>query len=100
MPFNVGENLGSYRIIQQLAQGGMATVFKAYDESSHHDGALKVLHAAFSNDGTFEARFQCEARIVGMLPHPHIVPVYDYAKHEMRRYLIMKYIEGIRSKHG
>ncbi|HJR79847.1 MAG TPA: serine/threonine-protein kinase [Anaerolineales bacterium] len=94
MPFNVGENVGSYRIIEQLAQGGMATVFKAYDESLHRYVALKVLHPAFSNDGTFEARFEREARIVAMLEHPHIVPVYDYAEHEMRRYLVMKYIEG------
>jgi tRNA A-37 threonylcarbamoyl transferase component Bud32/tetratricopeptide (TPR) repeat protein len=94
MPFNVGENVGPYRIIEQLGQGGMATVFKAYHASLDRYVALKVLHPAFNEDTTFEARFQREARVVAKLEHPHIVPVYDYAEHEKRPYLVMKYIEG------
>jgi len=94
MPFNIGENIGPYRIIEQLGQGGMATVFKAYHASLDRYVALKVLHPAFNEDTTFEARFQREARVVAKLEHPHIVPVYDYAEHEKRPYLVMKYIEG------
>jgi serine/threonine protein kinase len=94
MPFAVGENIGPYRIIEQLGQGGMATVFKAYHASLDRYVALKVLHPAFNEDTTFEARFQREARVVAKLEHPHIVPVYDYAEHEKRPYLVMKYIEG------
>jgi tRNA A-37 threonylcarbamoyl transferase component Bud32 len=94
MPFAVGENIGPYRIIEQLGQGGMATVFKAYHASLDRYVALKALHPAFNEDTTFEARFQREARVVARLEHPHIVPVYDYAEHEKRPYLVMKYIEG------
>jgi serine/threonine protein kinase len=94
MPFAVGENIGPYRIIEQLGQGGMATVFKAYHASLDRYVALKALHPAFNEDTTFEARFQREARVVAKLEHPHIVPVYDYAEHEKRPYLVMKYIEG------
>jgi len=94
MPFAVGENVGPYRIIEQLGQGGMATVFKAYHASLDRYVAIKALHPAFNQDVTFEARFQREARVVAKLEHPHIVPVYDYAEHEKRPYLVMKFIEG------
>jgi len=94
MSFNVGENIGPYRIIEQLGQGGMATVYKAYHASLDRYVALKALHPAFGEDMTFLTRFQREARVVAKLEHPHIVPVYDYAEHEKRPYLVMKYIEG------
>ncbi len=94
MPFNVGENVGAYRIIEQLGQGGMATVFKAYHASLDRYVALKVLHPAFGEDASFEARFKREARVVAKLEHPNIVPIYDYAEHENRPYLVMKFIEG------
>ena len=94
MPFNAGENVGPYRIMEQLGQGGMATVYKAYHAALDRYVALKALHPAFGEDPNFEARFQREARLVAKLEHPHIVPIYDYAEHEGRPYLVMKYIEG------
>ena len=94
MAFNPGENIGPYRIIEQLGQGGMATVYKAYHASLDRYVAIKVLHPAFHEDNTFEVRFQREARVVARLEHPNIVPVYDYAEHEHRPYLVMKFIEG------
>ena len=94
MSFNVGENVGPYRIVEQLGQGGMATVFKAFHAALDRYVALKALHPAFGEDPSFEARFQREARLVAKLEQPHIVPIYDYAEHEGRPYLVMKFIEG------
>lgn len=94
MPFAEGENIGPYRIIEQLGQGGMATVYKAYHAALDRYVALKVLHLAFHEDKTFLGRFQREARVVAKLEHTSIVPIYDYAEHEKRPYLVMKYIEG------
>lgn len=94
MSFNIGENVGPYRIIEQLGQGGMATVYKAYHASLDRYVALKVLHPAFNEDRTFTLRFQREAQVVARLEHPNIVPIYDYSEHEKRPYLVMKYIEG------
>jgi serine/threonine protein kinase len=94
MSFNVGENVGPYRIIEQLGQGGMATVYKAYHAALDRYVAIKALHPAFGEDPNFLARFQREARLVAKLEHPNIVPVYDYAEHEGRPYLVMKFIEG------
>lgn len=94
MAFKPGENVGPYQIIEQLGQGGMASVFKAYHAALDRYVALKVLHQAFNEDSTFIGRFQREAKVVARLEHPNIVPVYDYAEHEGRPYLVMKFIEG------
>lgn len=94
MSFNAGTQVGQYRIIEQLGQGGMAIVYKAYHASLDRYVAIKVLHRAFMEDAGFQARFQREARVVARLEHPNIVPIYDYAEHEGQPYLVMKYIEG------
>jgi len=94
MPFNTGEMVGPYRIIEQLGQGGMASVYKAYHAALDRYVALKVLHPAFMEDPNFLARFQREARLVAKLDHANIVPIFDYSEHEGRPYLVMKYIEG------
>ena len=94
MSFTVGESVGPYVLIEQLGQGGMATVFKAYHATLDRYVALKVLHQAFTVEPNFLARFQREAQVVARLEHPNIVPIYDYAEHDGRPYLVMKFIEG------
>lgn len=94
MPFNPGENVGAYRIIQQLGQGGMATVHKAYHAALDRYVAIKALHPAFMEDPHFLERFRREARVVAKLEHPNIVPIYDFAEHASQPYLVMKFIEG------
>ncbi len=94
MSFSSGENVGPYRIVEQLGSGGMATVFKAYHASLDRYVAIKVLHPAFKQDPNFLSRFQREARIVARLQHPAIVPVYDFNEHNGQPYLVMRFIEG------
>ena len=94
MPFQPGENVGPYRIIEQLGQGGMATVFKAYHPALDRNVAIKAMHPAFMQDPQFQARFEREARVVASLDHPNIVPIYDFAQQAGQPYLVMKFIEG------
>ncbi len=94
MTFTIGENVGPYRILEQLGQGGMATVYKAYHPALDRHVALKVLHPAFTEDTNFIGRFQREAKLVAKLEHPNIVPIYDFAEHEGHPFLVMKFIEG------
>jgi tRNA A-37 threonylcarbamoyl transferase component Bud32 len=94
MTFTNGQNVGPYRILEQLGQGGMATVYKAYHAGLDRYVAIKVLHAAFREDPSFTARFTREARVVAKLEHPNIVPVYDFSESEGQPYLVMKFIEG------
>jgi tRNA A-37 threonylcarbamoyl transferase component Bud32/tetratricopeptide (TPR) repeat protein len=94
MPFANGENVGAYRIVEKLGQGGMATVYKAYHPALDRYVAIKVMHPAFMEDPNFLARFQREARIVAKLDHAHIIPIYDFAEHNGHPYLVMRFIEG------
>jgi len=92
--FDIGENIGPYRILEEIGQGSMATVYKAYQAALDRYIALKVLHPAFKTDPNFLERFEREARLVSGLEHPNIVPFYDSAEHEGFPYLVMKYVEG------
>ncbi|HEX3050604.1 MAG TPA: serine/threonine-protein kinase [Aggregatilineaceae bacterium] len=94
MTFTIGDTLGPYRIIEQIGQGGMATVYKAYHANLDRYVAVKVLHPAFKEDPSFFERFKREAQIVAKLEHPAIIPVYDYADKDGQPYLVMKFIEG------
>jgi tRNA A-37 threonylcarbamoyl transferase component Bud32 len=94
MTFAKGENVGPYRIIEQLGQGGMATVYKAYHPALDRYVAIKALHPAIMEDPNFLERFKREAKVVAQLEHPNIVPIYDFAEHGGRPYLVMKFIEG------
>ncbi len=90
----IGKTLGSYRLVEQIGQGGMATVFKAYQPSMDRYVAVKILPSHFTQDATFVARFTQEARVLAKLEHPHILPVYDYGEQEGITYLVMRYIEA------
>lgn len=94
MPLQPGEQLGPYEIVLQTGQGGMATVYKAYQPKLGRYVAIKVLHPTFLDDRDFRARFEREARIIASLDHPHIVPVYDFDEGAGQPYLVMKYLEG------
>ncbi len=94
MPFVVGETIGPYRLVEQLGQGGMATVYKAYHAALDRYVAIKALHPALLEEPGFLARFQREAHLVARLEHPNIIPIYDFSEHEGRPYLVMKYIKG------
>jgi serine/threonine protein kinase/streptogramin lyase len=91
----IGQNLGPYRILEQIGRGGMATVYKAYQPAMDRYVAIKVLPAHFMQDPTFVERFEREARTVARLEHPHILPVHDYGKTpDGVTYIVMRYIEA------
>jgi ligand-binding sensor domain-containing protein/tRNA A-37 threonylcarbamoyl transferase component Bud32 len=90
----IGKTLGTYQILEQIGQGGMATIFKAYQPSMDRYVAIKVLASHFTKDATFVARFTQEARTLAGLEHPHILPVHDYGEQEGTTYLVMRYIDA------
>ncbi|MBN1889027.1 MAG: protein kinase [Thermoflexales bacterium] len=86
--------MGPYQILAQIGQGGMATVFKAYQPSMDRYVAVKILPAHFTEDESFVARFNQEARTLARLEHPHILPVHDYGEQEGVTYLVMRYVDA------
>lgn len=93
-----GQAIGAYEIIERIGQGGMATVYKAYQPEQDRYVAIKMLHQTYLTDTALRLRFEREAQIVGGLRHPHILPVYEYAHHHDQPYLVMKLIDGISLK--
>ncbi|MCI0550801.1 MAG: serine/threonine protein kinase [Anaerolineae bacterium] len=89
-----GQMLGSYRIINQVGQGGMATVYKAYQPSMDRHVAIKVLPSQLAESKEFVKRFQQEARVIARLEHPHILPAFDYGESDGTAYFVMRYLEA------
>ena len=90
----VGQNLGQYEIVEEIARGGMATVYRARQKSIGRDVAIKVLPAKFTHDKTFIERFNREVEVISQLQHPHILPIYDFGEYEEMPYIVMAYIAG------
>jgi serine/threonine protein kinase len=88
------ENLGPYRILEKIGQGGMATIYKAYQPGMDRLVAIKVLHPHQSQDPHVVERFEHEARVIAGLEHRHIVPVYDFGQEDGQLYLVMRYMRA------
>ena len=77
-----GDTIGSYRVLEQLGEGGMGEVYKARDEKLDRFVALKILHTTRATDPSFRDRFQREARAIAALTHPNIVTVHSIEEHD------------------
>ncbi len=92
-----GSTIDRYHIIEQLGQGGMATVYKAFDTRLEREVAVKVLRKGLFGEDVLErvsARFEREAKAVAKLMHPNIVRVHDYGEYQGQPYLVMEYLPG------
>jgi tRNA A-37 threonylcarbamoyl transferase component Bud32 len=84
-----------YRFEAFLARGGMGEVWRGSDTMLARAVALKVMREQVFEDGGARARFEEEARHVGRLEHPSIVPVYDLGElPDGRPFFVMKLIHG------
>jgi serine/threonine protein kinase len=85
-----------YRLLGQVARGGMGVVYAAEDEQLQRRVALKVLEAPGSQDDLAD-RLMREARVLARLEHPGIVPVHDVGTlADGRVFYTMKFVEGLR----
>jgi hypothetical protein len=84
-----------YRFEEFLARGGMGEVWRGFDTLLARPVALKVLRERVFADGGLRARFEEEARRVGQLEHPSIVPVHDLGElPDGRPFFVMKLVQG------
>src|SRR6476620_11414699 len=89
---------GRYRLGKRIGAGGMATVYEAEDAALSRRVAVKLMHAQFSDDPGFVARFDREARAIAGLNHPGIVGVYDVGREGRRSFIVMERVEGVSVK--
>jgi serine/threonine-protein kinase len=90
----IGQSLGKYKIVDVLGRGGMAEVFRAYQENLDRYVAVKVMHAFLADEENFLARFQREAKAMASLNHNNIVGVYDFDVQDEMYYIVMEYVSG------
>ena len=90
----IPERLGDYRILREIARGGMGTVYEAVQESLGRHVALKVLPQFRTHDPNLLERFQREARAAAMLHHTNIVPVFGVGEHNGVHHYAMQFIQG------
>src|SRR6266550_4219703 len=83
-----------YEIVEHIARGGMAEVFRARDLLLDRPVALKVLFPEFATDRSFVERFRREARSAANLNHPNIVSIYDWGQEDGTYFIVMEYVEG------
>ncbi|MBK9649619.1 MAG: protein kinase [Deltaproteobacteria bacterium] len=85
---------GRYTLVEPLGVGGMATVFKAFDQRLQVWRAVKVLAPQYSNRPSLRDRFEAEARTMASLEHRHIVRVYDVGRAGGSPYIVMELVDG------
>lgn len=86
---------GRYRLVRQIAVGGMGRVFEAVDTTTGQRVAAKLMFARAEADPKAFLRFQQEAHVLAALDHPNIVRVYGAFAEEHASCIIMELLEGM-----
>jgi len=94
-PARSGELLdGRYRLEELIGEGGMGSVWRAFDEGLERTVAVKVFWAGTTEDSD-AVRRESEKRLLASLSHPALVTLFDAQLSESdRSYLVMEYIDG------
>ncbi|MFG2329938.1 protein kinase [Streptomyces sp. NPDC048604] len=89
---------GRYQLRDLLGEGGMASVYLAYDSALDRQVAIKTLHTELGREQSFRERFRREAQAVAKLSHTNIVSVFDTGEDDLdgalMPYIVMEYVEG------
>src|SRR5262250_2908278 len=90
-----GTQIGAYRMLRQIGQGGMGSVWLAEHIALGRRAALKMLHPEFSNRPDIVTRFFNEARAATAIADPGIVQIFDFGQHvDGTAYIAMEMLEG------
>lgn len=97
-PGSLPDRVGRYTIMEQIGQGGMGVVYKAFDGHLGRQVALKLIRAQTDADSLERTRFQREAYLIAQLQHPNIVQIFDRGKHKTEEgvfiYNVQEFVEG------
>ncbi|MBR4727315.1 MAG: Stk1 family PASTA domain-containing Ser/Thr kinase [Clostridia bacterium] len=89
---------GRYEIQEVIGVGGMAVVYKAYDNIDDRTVAVKILKDEYLANEEFRRRFKNESKAIAVLSHPNIVKVFNVNYGDRLQYIVMEYVEGITLK--
>ena len=85
---------GRYEIKEIIGVGGMAVVYKAYDNIDDRIVAIKILKDEYLSNEEFKRRFKNESKAIAVLSHPNIVRVFNVSFGDRIQYIVMEYVEG------
>ena len=88
------DTLGRFELRKILGQGGQSTVWLAFDPRMEREVAIKVMRPGDGSDDKAVSTWLQEARSVGRVTHPNIVPVYEADVHGRQPYLVFEYVAG------
>ena len=91
----VNKQIGGYKLVRRIGEGGMGEVYLAEQLTMHRTVALKILHNKWADDEEFRKRFLLEARAAGKLSHQNLIQVYDVNKYQGKYYFSMEFIDGV-----
>ena len=91
----VNKQIGGYKLVRRIGEGGMGEVYLAEQLTMHRTVALKILHNKWADDEEFRKRFLLEARAAGKLNHQNLIQVYDVNKYQGKYYFSMEFIDGV-----
>jgi serine/threonine-protein kinase len=91
----VNKQIGGYKLLRRIGEGGMGEVYLAEQLTMHRTVALKILHNKWADDEEFRKRFLLEARAAGKLNHQNLIQVYDVNKYQGKYYFSMEFIDGV-----
>ncbi len=83
-----------YKIEEKIGEGGMAVVYRGYDNILNRSVTVKILREQFALDENFVRRFKREAQSAASLSHPNVVNIYDVGEQDGTYYIVMEYIDG------
>ena len=83
-----------YRVEEKLGEGGMAVVYRAFDQQRRVMVALKLLKPDYAEDGEFVRKFRREAENLKRLQHPHIVRFYEFVEVSSTAFMVLDFIDG------
>lgn len=89
---------GRYEISDIIGVGGMAVVYKAYDNIDDRIVAIKILKDEYLTNEEFKRRFKNESKAIAVLSHPNIVRVYNVSFGDRLQYIVEEYVDGITLK--
>src|SRR6266404_123211 len=89
-----GTDIGSYRILDKLGEGGMGVVYKAVDTSLDRTVAIKVLSTELARNPELVARFRNEARAQANLNHTNLATLYAFLVQDGTAAMVMEFVDG------
>jgi serine/threonine-protein kinase len=88
------DRIGRFNLIEEIGEGAMSIVYKAFDPEINRTLAIKLLRGEVAADPEYRYRFLQEAKAAGKLTHPNIVTIFDVGEVEQGPYIAMEFLEG------